>query len=164
MIKNVFFDRDGTLGELGDIRYPQTLTLFPDAKQAVESLKRSGCRVFIATNQSCIARGTDGGYDYAAEFAALGADDWFICPHDKGDVCACRKPRTGLLDEAVRKHGLKREECVMIGDRETDAECGRNAGMRTILIGRQPPGTCADAVVPTLTDAVKTIADWNGNK
>ena len=134
MIRCVFFDRDGTLGTLDDVRYPQTFRLFPDAKKTIDALKARGMFVFIARNQSCVARGTDGGYDFAREFSLLGADDWFICPHDKKDGCACRKPKTGLLDEAVRKYGLIRRECAMVGDRETDIECGRAAGMFTVLL------------------------------
>lgn len=96
MIRCVFFDRDGTLGTLDDVRYPQTFRLFPDAKKTIDALKARGMFVFIASNQSCVARGTDGGYDFAREFSLLGADDWFICPHDKKDGCACRKPKTRL--------------------------------------------------------------------
>ena len=161
MIKNIFFDRDGTLGFLTDVRYPQTFTLFPDAKKIIEELKKSGYRVYIATNQSCIARGTDGQYDFASEFRVLGVEDWFICPHDKGDGCLCRKPKTGLLDAAVEKYGLQRAECVIVGDRETDVVCGKDAGMRAILIGEKSASTRADAVVSSLNNAVETILGWN---
>lgn len=158
MIRSVFFDRDGTLGTLDDVRYPQTFRLFPDAKKTIEALKARGMRVFIASNQSCIARGTDGGYDFAREFSLLGADDWFICPHDKEDGCDCRKPKTGLLDAAVRKYGLLRRECAMVGDRETDIECGKAAGMFTVLYddsGKKP--TAADASVRSLSELLTLL-------
>ncbi len=162
MIKNVFFDRDGTLGSLTDVRYPQTFALFPDAKAAIAALKGAGLNLYVASNQACIARGTDGGYDFAAEFTALGMDDWFICPHDKGDGCQCRKPKTGLLDAAVQKYGMRREECVMVGDRETDVACGKAAGMRTVLLGKGE--SAADATVSSLSEAANVILQWNAQK
>ena len=161
MIRNVFFDRDGTLGELGDIRYPQTIKFFADAQEVLTRLKSRGYRIFIATNQSCIARGTDGGYDYAKEFKALRVDDWFICPHDKNDNCSCRKPKPGLLEQAVQKYKLKREECLMVGDRETDVECARNAGIHSALLcasGRAPQeGTKAEHIIYSLHDLLSLL-------
>lgn len=161
MIQNIFFDRDGTLGELDDVRYPQTLRFFPDSKTVISRLKERGYRVFIATNQSCIARGTDGGYNYEQEFGDLGVDDWFICPHDKNDGCSCRKPKPGLLEQAIQKYGLKREECLMVGDRETDVECALNAGIHAALLcisGSVPrEGTKAEYVLYSLSDLLSLL-------
>ena len=162
MIRNVIFDRDGTLGRLTDVRYPQTLELFHDTKKVLNQLKRDGCRIFVATNQACIARETDGGYDFAAEFSSLGMDDWFICPHDKQDDCNCRKPKTGLLEQAVKKYNLKTEECVVVGDRETDIVCAKNMGMYAILLkGKNGLDTQADAIVASLSDVLDVISEWN---
>lgn len=161
MIRNIFFDRDGTLGILQDIRYPQTLVFFPDTKMVIAELKRRGIRIFIASNQSCIARGTDGGYDYEQEFRDLGVDDWFICPHDKNDGCSCRKPKPGLLERAVQKYGLKREECLMVGDRETDVECALNSRIHSALLcvsGCVPSeGTKAEYILYSLSDLLPLL-------
>lgn len=136
MINCVFFDRDGTLGSLSDVRYPQTFTYFSDAFETIDLLKRRGKKIIIVTNQACIARGTDGGYDFAAEFAALGADDFFLCPHDGKDGCSCRKPATGLLEQAFRKYALVKEECIMVGDRPSDILCGKRMGVYTALLAQ----------------------------
>ena len=99
-------------------------------------LKKHGLRnkVLIASNQSCIARGTDNGYDFAAEFSAYGADSWFLCPHDAHDGCDCRKPKPGLLLRAAEQYGLDLKRCVMVGDRWTDMKCGFDAGTRCIFL------------------------------
>lgn len=160
MIECVFFDRDGTLGTLSDVRYPQTFTCFPDAKSTVAALKKRGYKVMIATNQACIARGTDGGYDYAAEFQDLGADDWFICPHDSADRCDCRKPAVGLLLRAIQKHNLKAENCVMVGDRSTDIICGQKMGMFTVLLDSERKCQCSplpDAVISSLAELLQIL-------
>lgn len=159
MIKNIFFDRDGTLGELSDIRYPQTIKFFSDMQSTIDLLKKKGYKLFIASNQSCIARGTDGGYDYGAEFAKIGFDDWFICPHDKYDDCSCRKPKTGLLDAAINKYGLVREECVIVGDRDTDVKCGKDAKIKTILLSNGKIGYSQkpDYVINNLTELLNIL-------
>lgn len=161
MIKNIFFDRDGTLGTLKDVRLPGSMILFPETRHVLRRLKDDGFKIFIATNQSCIARGTDGGYDFAKEFSDYGADDWFICPHDSGDQCDCRKPKPGLLEQAIRKHGLVREECIYVGDRETDIECAHRAGMRAVLLSVQKPNTAADYTIVSLFQLEKLLAEGN---
>lgn len=67
-------------------------------------------------------------------YIKYGFDDWFICPHDGSDGCRCRKPKTGLLDSAVAKYALDRKECLMVGDRESDIACAKNAGMYAALL------------------------------
>lgn len=134
MIKCVLFDRDGTLGELGDDRYPSTLAPFADVKRVLDELKAAGYTVGVVTNQSSIARGTGKSYDFAAEAARFGADAYEICPHDKHDGCDCRKPKSGLLLRAAAKLGVLPCECLMVGDRTADVECALNAGARAALV------------------------------
>ena len=134
MTEAVFFDRDGTLGLLDDDRYPDTFVPFDFLPDVLRQLKQAGIASYIYTNQSCVARGLDRGYDFAAEFAAMGLDDWFICPHDRDDGCDCRKPKSGLLLEARQKHGLDLTRCYVVGDRLTDLEAGIKVGCKAILV------------------------------
>ena len=133
-LQAIFFDRDGTLGNLKDIRFPNTFVPFAGISETFEQLHGMGLKVLIASNQSCIARGTDNGYDFAAEFSAYGADSWFLCPHDAHDGCDCRKPKPGLLLRAAEQYGLDLKRCVMVGDRWTDMKCGFDAGTRCIFL------------------------------
>jgi histidinol-phosphate phosphatase family protein len=130
----VFFDRDGTLGDNANAEYPTQLTPFDFVGGVFAEIKRAGIKVFIFTNQSCIARGKDGGYDFAAEFLGCGADDWFICPHDAADNCDCRKPKSGLLLAAQQKYGLDLTRCLVVGDRMSDMLAGLNVGTRAALV------------------------------
>ncbi len=134
MIRCILFDRDGTLGELGDKRFPETFTPFCDIKKVFEKLKSLGYTVGIITNQSSIARGTDKGYDFESEFSAYGADIWEICPHDTQDNCDCRKPKSGLLLAVANKLGIFPQECLVIGDRLSDIQCAKNVGAEGILV------------------------------
>ncbi len=130
----VFIDRDGTMGGDYYVEYPQEYYPYEGTREAFALLKQNGFRPVIFSNQSCIARGKDGGYDFAAEFRDIGADDWFICPHDSGDNCNCRKPKTGLLEQAREKYDLNLEECYVIGDRWSDMAAGGKMGCKLILV------------------------------
>ena len=134
MIRCILFDRDGTLGELGDKRFPETFTPLCDIKKAFNELKNAGYLVSIITNQSSIARGTGRGYDFDGEFSAYGADIWEICPHDTQDHCDCRKPKSGLLLNAAKKLGVSPQECLVVGDRLSDIQCAKNVGAQGVLV------------------------------
>lgn len=134
MIKCILFDRDGTLGELQDKRYPQTLKPYADIPAFFSLLHEKGYLVGIITNQSSIARGTGAGYDFDAEFTAYGADIWEICPHDDNDKCDCRKPKSGLLYAVCKRLCLRPNECLVVGDRVSDMICAKNAGADAILV------------------------------
>ncbi len=130
----VLIDRDGTMGGGHTVRRPTDYAPYPGTREAFALLRARGIPAMIVTNQSCIARGLDGGYDFAAEFREIGADDWFICPHDAPDHCRCRKPETGLIEQARDKYSLDLSRCYMVGDRWSDMAAGGKMGMRLILV------------------------------
>lgn len=133
-MKAVFIDRDGTMGGDYYVEFPQDYCPYDGTREAFELLNKNGFVPMIFTNQSCIARKKDGGYDFAAEFSDIGAKDWFICPHDNGDNCNCRKPKTGLLEQAKAKYDLDLSECYVIGDRWSDMSSGGKMGCKLILV------------------------------
>ncbi len=134
MIKCILFDRDGTLGDLSDLRFPETFHPFTDTASIFSKLKEKGYLVGIITNQSSIARGTAINYDYSAEFASYGIDIWKICPHDSNDNCGCRKPKSGLLLAAAKELNLSPSECLVVGDRLSDVLCAKNVGANAVLV------------------------------
>lgn len=134
MIRCILFDRDGTLGLLKDVRYPQTFTPFCDIGSIFSRLREKGYFVGIITNQSSIARGTGKGYDFEAEFTSYGCDLWEICPHDAQDNCLCRKPKSGMLLSAAKRLGISPDECLVVGDRLSDIQCAKNAGAEGMLV------------------------------
>lgn len=134
MKRAVFIDRDGTMGGSYYVKHPTDYSPYEGTREAFRLLHYEGFPAYIVTNQSCIARGLDGGYNFAKEFREIGADDWFICPHDKEDHCHCRKPETGLIEQARDKYQLDLSICYMIGDRWTDMLAGGRMGMKLILV------------------------------
>ena len=134
MKKCILFDRDGTLGELIDKRYPESLRPYCDVKDVFERIKKRGYLVGIITNQSSIARGTAGNFDFDAEFRAYGADIWAICPHDTSDNCNCRKPKSGLLIDVAKRLNLPFENITVVGDRLSDVLCAKNVGANAAFV------------------------------
>jgi D-glycero-D-manno-heptose 1,7-bisphosphate phosphatase len=148
-------DRDGTINVGADpgeyIETPDALALLPGAGEAIARLNRAGVAVAVVTNQRGVALGRMTLADLNAVHAALeralarsGArvDAFYACPH-AADSCTCRKPRPGMLLDALRDFGVPAEDAVMIGDSDSDAEAGRRAGTATVRLGADAPDLAA---------------------
>ncbi len=115
----------------------------PGVEEAVRLLNEAGLKVYVVSNQRGVALGLYTTADVERlhmrlnrELAAHGAhiDGFFYCPHDK-NVCACRKPKPGLFEQARTLHPeIAWETSVMIGDSLSDIEAGVRLGMRTVFI------------------------------
>lgn len=142
----LFLDRDGVLnvdsGYVGRIADFQPMEgVFAALREAV----RRGYLLIVVTNQSGIGRGYFSQAEYDALeahmerlFAAQGArlTGIYHCPHLPGAGCECRKPRPGMILQAAREHGIDLARSVMVGDKPSDAEAARAAGVGTIeLVG-----------------------------
>lgn len=138
----VFFDRDGTLME--DAQYcgdPAKVRLYPGVPEALDRLKQAGFRTFIVTNQSGIGRGliTEAQYHAVQEemLRQIGEgriDASYFCADAPGIPSTRRKPEIGMVLEAAADFDLDLAASYFIGDKAADVECGRRAGMRTILV------------------------------
>ena len=58
----------------------------------------------------------------------------FVCTHDDEDNCSCRKPKPGMILEAISTNNLKYNECIMIGDSLKDIEAANSAGIDALLL------------------------------
>ena len=165
----VFIDRDGTI--IHDADYcsdPQQVKLFPRIAEALKRLKSHGFKLIIITNQSGIGRGFFSLEQYRAVEAEilrqLGndlVDATYFCPHVPDDGCDCRKPESGMILQAAREHRVDLRRSFLIGDKESDAECGQNAAVRTIRVrtglDRETIDSVADWVAEDLPEAVEII-------
>ncbi len=147
----VFFDRDGTINtEIDFLTRPEEVRLIPQAARAIREANELGVKVLIITNQSGIARGLLTESDLSAIHKRLidllyqeGArlDGIYYCPHhpDYGlppykKVCNCRKPQTGMLEQAADEHRIDLRKSFVIGDRCVDMMAGKSAGCGTALV------------------------------
>lgn len=146
----IFLDRDGVINiDHGHISSPDEISVYPDVADFLIHARRIGFKIFVVSNQPVIARGE-------ATFESLeliharidsvlaeqGAylDEYFICPHhpDSGFHgenpllkvdCDCRKPKPGLILEAINKYEVNPLNSFMIGDRYTDFLAAKAAGV-----------------------------------
>lgn len=171
-VRAIFLDRDGVINQAivrNGTPYPPAsldeVSLVADAAGSLHRLKERGFRLIVVTNQPDVRRGTTSKQmveQIHAELAAqLPIDDFFVCYHDDGDGCECRKPLPGLLFQAARQYGINLQQSFLIGDRWRDIEAGAAAGCRTVLIdygyNERKPEHSPDATVPSLGDAVNWI-------
>ena len=144
----VFLDRDGTLNEdPGYISDPEKVVLFPETGEALALLKKYGFLLIVISNQSGIARGlmtskevdavNDKINQLLSEFKVK-IDAFYYCPahpdFSSEEECECRKPSPNLLLEAAGEFNVDLSKSYIIGDLNSDIECGKNAGIKTILV------------------------------
>ena len=180
----IFLDRDGTMNvSKGFISNADDLELIPGTIEAIKAINKSGALAIVITNQPVIARGEcsfEELHNIHNKLKTLlgekGAfvDDIFYCPHhpDKGfegEVpelkfdCECRKPKTGMVDEAVKKYNIDLSKSYMVGDSTMDLELARNAGVKSVLVDTGFAGNdgkydrSCDIEAKDLLDAVEKI-------
>jgi D-glycero-D-manno-heptose 1,7-bisphosphate phosphatase len=175
----VFLDRDDTLmvnvPYLGD---PGQVEIFPEAAEALYTLRKANYLLFVVSNQSGVGRGLitrDQVHAVNTELQRQLKGDQihafyhsFATPDDPW--ATDRKPSPELLKEAAQAHGVDLHASFFIGDRLSDIECGLNAGCRTVLLthdqsSRRGDGDPEDEIArnkahyitSTLTDAANWI-------
>jgi D-glycero-D-manno-heptose 1,7-bisphosphate phosphatase len=144
----LFLDRDGIINE--DYGYVIDASEFVFCEGIFELVKEAialDMLVIVVTNQSGIARG----YYSEEQFLALSGwmktqferqnakvDDVFYCPHHptQGGTeytidCKCRKPKSGMFEQAAIKYSIDLSRSIMVGDKDSDIKAGLNAGIKT---------------------------------
>jgi D-glycero-D-manno-heptose 1,7-bisphosphate phosphatase len=150
-LKTIFLDRDGTLNkEVQYLRRSEDFSFLPRTLEALKLLSGSGWQLICVTNQSGVARGiiTESFLInlHSMIIRKLAEDgiilrDILYCPHHpEGTVekyrkeCSCRKPGTGLIDIAVKKHNADLSKSIIVGDKLSDILTGKNAKIKTVLV------------------------------
>lgn len=151
----VFLDRDGTIIEdEGYLADASRVRLLPGAIDALRKFRDRGMMLVVISNQSGIPRGliTDAQHtevDARVKAVLAGAgvplDAAYYCAHLPGDGCSCRKPKPGMIEQAVRDHGIDPARSFMIGDKLSDVAAGSAAGCTTALLGSAKDAGNADA-------------------
>jgi len=142
----LFLDRDGVLVvEIGYLHRPEDVRLIPGAAALTAAANSAKLAAVLVTNQAGIGRGIYGWAEFeatqeriSAELAAAGAglDMVIACPfHAEAEppyrhpAHPCRKPRPGMIRRAAERLGLDLAGSWIVGDRATDLEAGRAAGL-----------------------------------
>ena len=148
--KALFLDRDGVINY--DTNYLHKIDEFhflPGIFDSLKYIQNLGYLLIVVTNQSGIGRGI-----YTEEEFLL-LDQWmheqfrrqgvfltktYYCPHHpveaKGKylvTCDCRKPKPGMILAASDEYGIDLSKSILVGDKPTDYQAARVAGIARIF-------------------------------
>ena len=145
-----FLDRDGVVNaDIGYLWRREDLLWVPGAPEAIRLFNERGWPVVVITNQSGVARGYYREDDVHslhqwmnAELKKMGAriDAFYFCPHHVKGVlaeyaheCDCRKPKPGMILQAMEDWRADPETSFLIGDKESDVVAASAAGIQGYL-------------------------------
>lgn len=179
MNKAIFLDRDGTLNiDYGYVHEIDQFHFIEGSIEALQQLKQMGYLLVLVTNQSGIARG------YFSEQQFLQLTEWmdwsladrgvdldgiYYCPHHPDGIgefkqdCDCRKPKAGMLNQAIKELKIDSARSIMIGDKMEDMIAGKSAGIKTNILVRsgkpisEDGEKLADHVIDSIADVVALI-------
>jgi D-glycero-D-manno-heptose 1,7-bisphosphate phosphatase len=159
MMKAIFLDRDGVLNELvlnpatGEYEpphFPEDLILFPHVIESLRVLQSADFKLFLVSNQPDYAKGkttleiihaVHERLDHTLKMDGIHIREYYYCYHHPNGivpeyscVCECRKPKPYFLLKAAREYNIDLVQSWMIGDRDSDIDCGKAAGVKTILV------------------------------
>jgi D-glycero-D-manno-heptose 1,7-bisphosphate phosphatase len=149
MQKAVFLDRDGVINS-DEGRYyvhrEEDFVLTPQLGEQLKTLQEAGFLLIAISNQGGVARGLYGVQEVERlnsllreQMAKFGVQltEFYTCPHhpDFGK-CLCRKPQPLLVQKALGRFDVDPSRSYLIGDRESDMETARNAGVKGLLVKR----------------------------
>ncbi|MEF2145158.1 MAG: HAD family hydrolase [Desulfovibrionaceae bacterium] len=167
----ILLDRDGTL--IHDRHYlsdPEQVELLPGVAAGLLRLQLRGCILAVVSNQSGVGRGYFSEQDVHRCNARLAElleaenvriDAWYHCPHAPEENCLCRKPGTGMGEQACAEFQVLPDETFVVGDKPCDVDLGLRLGASSILVSTGSGLAALHACTPDFTAAdMEEAADW----
>ncbi len=139
--KALFLDRDGTINiEKNYVYKIEDFEFINGIFEIISNYFNQGYLIIIITNQAGIARGLYSENDYNK------LTDWMLdqfriqgihitkvyhCPHhpEISGECECRKPKPGMILQAINEFNINPSKSILIGDKKSDILAGQNAGI-----------------------------------
>ncbi|KPU82763.1 D,D-heptose 1,7-bisphosphate phosphatase [Psychromonas sp. PRT-SC03] len=176
----IFIDRDGVLNvDHGYISKVDDFEFIEGAIDALRGFQEKGYLLVLITNQSGIARGyfseeqfntLTQWMDWSLTDRGVDLDGIYYCPHHAkhglGEYkveCDCRKPKPGMLLEAIKELNIDVTESILVGDKISDIQAGIAAGVKTNYLVRSGKEvtiegeTLATAVFDDLKEILENI-------
>jgi len=178
MKKIIILDRDGVINYDSDdfIKSADEWQPLPGSLEAIAKLNHAGYQVFVASNQSGIARGlftlnelNQIHNKLHKQLAQVNAkiEAIFFCPHGPKDNCLCRKPLPGLFHQIANYVGTTLTDVVAIGDSLRDLQAAKAVAAKPILVltgkGKRTVNQLVDevAIYDDLAAAVENLLTNN---
>jgi D-glycero-D-manno-heptose 1,7-bisphosphate phosphatase len=168
-MKIAFVDRDGTINKDypdDDWRFISEPEFLEGSLEALKKIMEKDYQIIIITNQYLINDGiiTLSQYTIFTEKlisqlnkSGISILDIFYCPHSKKENCDCFKPKTGLIDMALKKYpNIELDKSFIVGDSPSDVELGNKLGIKTFGVNVKN-GMFDYIPVESLLDIIKYI-------
>lgn len=163
-IRAFFLDRDGVINvDHGYVFCAENFKFMADIFPVLRGLSAKGYLLVVVTNQSGIGRGYYSEEDYQKlmnwmlerlSCEGIEVSAVYSCPHSPEEGCDCRKPAPGMLLQAKQELGLDMSESWMIGDKASDMDAAKAAGIpNRVFLGEVVP-TSATVSVATLAEVL----------
>ena len=146
-IRAVFLDRDGVINNDSGHYYvykPEDFILNDGIIEGLKLLSNEGLKLIIVSNQGGVAKGVYTEKDIHKVHEKLLSelkkhsveiDAIYYCPHHNSvSDCECRKPKPGMILNAVKEFGINPLESYLIGDSTRDIIAGKNAGLKKCFL------------------------------
>jgi D-glycero-D-manno-heptose 1,7-bisphosphate phosphatase len=144
-MKLIILDRDGVINQDSDayIKNPDEWLPIEGSLEAIAKLSRAGYRVFVATNQSGLARGlftietlnqihqkmVDAVQKVGGHIEGI-----VFCPHGPDEGCHCRKPNPGLYETIAQRSQSTLVNIPIVGDSLRDLQAAAKVAAKPILV------------------------------
>jgi len=144
-MKLIILDRDGVINKDSAefIKTPEEWVPIPGSLEAIARLSQADYEVVVLTNQSGVGRGIISAdmlaqihirmLDYIQQYGGK-VQSILFCPHHPEDNCECRKPKTGMYQELVKRLNVSLDNTYSIGDSLRDLIAANDAGATPILV------------------------------
>lgn len=144
--KALFLDRDGIINvDYGYVHKIEDFQFTQNIFKLLHFFKKQNYIFFIITNQSGIGRGyyTLKDFDILTTWMLkrfkeqnIDVESVKLCPHSPQELCNCRKPKAGMIEQIVENYDIDFKNSWMIGDKQSDIDLAYNANIgHTIAIG-----------------------------
>ena len=141
----LFLDRDGVINKKRDdyVKNINELKFLPNIFEALKQFNDLGFIIIIITNQSIINRKiiTENQlkeiHDYLLKMMENNSckiTKIYYCPHLPNEKCNCRKPNTGMIEQAVKDFKINLSNAILIGDSNSDIEAANKMKIKSIKI------------------------------
>lgn len=165
--KALFLDRDGVVNvDHGYVHESANFEFIDGVFSTCKVFFDAGYKIIIVTNQSGIGRGYYSEDDFLLltewmkeQFRShqVNISDVYFCPHHPNKAlpaylkqCDCRKPAPGMLLEGINAHNIDPQKSIMVGDKLSDMQAARRAGIAVKVLVQSGQ---------TLDDDAKQYAD-----
>jgi len=165
----LFLDRDGVLLHpvmRGDeVSAPRSIKEI-QVEEDIDALAQPGItrnwNMIVVSNQPDLSRGRFG-MEFMDEVhrrinERIPLNAAYICPHLQSENCNCRKPKIGLLERFHKDHPNRGGKKYLVGDRSSDYDCARKAGMQFVL-RKRPYNSGLASETPLLINNLWELGD-----